>query len=49
MFYPRARNKEIREHGHTGKLLLEIGSDISIVNEQTWKKIGCPPLKGTKK
>ena len=24
-------------------------SDISTVNEQTWKKIGCPPLRGTKK
>ena len=31
------------------KLLLDTGSDISIVNEKTCKKIGCPPLRGTKK
>ena len=34
---------------HTVKLLLDTESGISIVNEQTWKKIGCPPLRATKK
>ena len=34
---------------HTVKLLLDTGSGISIVNELTWKKIGCPPLRGMKK
>ena len=36
-------------NGHIVKLLLYTGSDISFVNEQTWKKIDCPSLKGTKK
>ena len=31
------------------KLLLDTGSDISIMNEQTWKKISCLTLRGTKK
>ena len=31
------------------KLLLDTGSDISSINEQTLKKIGIPPLKNTEK
>ena len=39
----------ITEKRHTVELLLDTGNTISIVNEQTWKKIGCPPLRSTKK
>ena len=31
------------------KLQLDTGSDISIINEETWKKIGTPLLKKTDK
>ena len=35
-------------NGYTVKLLLDTGSNISIVNEQILKKIGCLPLRSTK-
>ena len=36
-------------NGHTVKLLLDSGSDILVINEQTWKKNGCPLLTNTDK
>ena len=36
-------------NGQTVKLLLDTGSDISIINEETCKKIGSPQLKNTEK
>ena len=32
-------------NGHIVKLLFDTGSDISIIDEVTWKRIGCPKLK----
>ena len=35
--------------GHTLKLLLDTGSNVSIIYERTYKKIGCLPLRVPKK
>ena len=36
-----------KTNGHIVKLLLDRGSDISIIDEVTWKRIGCPKLEKT--
>ena len=36
-------------NGHTVKLLFDTNSDISIIDEVTWKRIGCPKLEKTSK
>ena len=36
-------------NGYIVKLLLDTGSDISILDEVTWKRIGCPKLEKTSK
>ena len=35
----------VKINGTDVKLLLDTGSDISIINEKTWKQIGSPPLR----
>ena len=40
---------QVKTNGEKVKLQLYTGSDISIVNEETWKKIGRPILNPTDK
>ena len=40
---------DVSINGHTVTLLLDSGSDISIIDEDTWKKIGRPKLRETSK
>ena len=46
---PRRKYLNVKINGQTVKLLLYSGSDISVISEQTWKKIGCPELRRTNK
>ena len=40
---------DVKLNAQTINSLLDIGSDISIIDELTWKKIGQPKLQNTKK
>ena len=40
----RKKLVNVKINGQTVKLLLDSGCDISVINEQTWKKIVCSPL-----